>query len=61
MEAKSLQPPCGGKSMLEANKLQLDTEGVTIRDSEFNFKHVLGDRAKLAFLESKNLAGRVRV
>ncbi len=22
--------------MLEANKLQLDTEGVTIRDSEFN-------------------------
>jgi hypothetical protein len=23
--------------MLEANKLQLDTEGVTIRDSEFNF------------------------
>jgi hypothetical protein len=25
------------KSMLEANKLQLDTEGVTIRDSEFNF------------------------
>ncbi len=50
--------------MLEANKLQLDTEGVTIRDSEFKFqdwKHVLGDRAKLAFLESKNLAGRVRM
>jgi hypothetical protein len=23
--------------MLEANKLQLDTEGITIRDWEFNF------------------------
>ena len=25
------------KSILEANKLQLETEGVTIRDSAFNF------------------------
>jgi hypothetical protein len=52
------------KSVLKANRLQLDTEGVTIRDSEFDFntgKHVVGDRAMLAFLESKNLAGRLRV
>ena len=49
--------------MLEANKLQLDTEGVTIRDSEFNFNTgntCSVNRAGLAFLESKNLAGRVR-
>jgi hypothetical protein len=49
--------------VLKANRLQLDTEGVTIRDSEFDFTtgNVVGDRAMLAFLESKNLAGRVRV
>jgi hypothetical protein len=37
MEAQSLQPSCGGNQSYGPNKLQLDTEGVTIRDSEFNF------------------------
>ena len=45
--------------MLEANILQLGTEGVTVRDSEFRLRPSFFLRAKIQFIEiDKESRGR---